>query len=99
MRKNGTWKLKELPGTNFTLDADIVLLATGFLHVSHNGLVKELELKIDETGNVAVENCQTSQPGVFAAGDTVNGASLVVRAIDNGRQAAAAINDWLKHQG
>ena len=50
-------------------------------------------------GNVAVENCQTSEPAVFAAGDTVSGASLVVRAIDSGRQAAAAINNWLKTQG
>ena len=99
VRKNGTWKLKELPGTEFTLQADIVLLAMGFLHVSHNGLVKELDLKLDESGNVATENCQTSEPSVFAAGDTISGASLVVRAIDSGRQAAAAINNWLKKQG
>ena len=98
-RKNGTWKLKELPGTDFTLDADIVLLAMGFLYVSHNGLVKELDLKLDESGNVAAEKCQTSQPKVFAAGDTTSGASLVVRAIDSGRQAAVAIDDWLKKQG
>jgi len=99
VRKNGTWKLKELPGTDFTLDVDVVLLAMGFLHVSHNGLVKEFDLKLDESGNVAVENCQTSERSVFAAGDTVNGASLVVRAIDSGRQAAAAIDNWLKKQG
>jgi len=98
-QKDGSWKLRELSGTEFTLDADIVLLATGFLHVSHSGLVKEFDLKLNESGNVAVENCQTSQPSVFAAGDTINGASLVVRAIDSGRQAAASINDWLKTQG
>jgi NAD(P)H-dependent glutamate synthase small subunit len=98
-QKNGTWKFKELPGTDFTLDVDMVLLAMGFLHVTHNGLIKELDLKLDQTGNVAVENCQTSQPAVFAAGDTVNGTSLVVRAIDSGRQAAAAIDNWLKKQG
>ena len=98
-QKNGSWKFKELPGTEFTLDADIVLLATGFLHVSHNGLVKEFDLKLDQSGNIAVDNFQTSQPEVFAAGDTASGASLVVRAIDSGRQAAAAINDWLKKQG
>jgi len=98
-QKDGSWKLRELPGTEFTLDADMVLLAMGFLHVTHNGLVKELELKLDETRNVAVENCQTSQPEVFATGDTVNGASLVVRAIDSGRQAATAIDNWLKKQG
>jgi NAD(P)H-dependent glutamate synthase small subunit len=95
-QKDGSWKLRELPGTEFTLDADMVLLAMGFLHVSHNGFVKELGLKLDESGNIAVDNYQTSQPAVFAAGDTVNGASLVVRAIDSGRQAAAAIDNWLK---
>jgi len=98
-QKDGSWKFRELPGTEFTVDADIVLLATGFLHVSHNGLVKEFDLKLNESGNVAVENCQTSEPSVFAAGDTINGASLVVRAIDSGRQAAASIDDWLKTQG
>jgi len=98
LQKDGTWNLRELPGTEFTLDVDMVLLAMGFLHVTHNGLVKELELKLDRMGNVAVENCQTSQPEVFAAGDTVNGASLVVQAIDSGRQAAAAIDNWLKKQ-
>jgi NADPH-dependent glutamate synthase beta subunit-like oxidoreductase len=97
-QKNGTWKLKELPSTEFTLQADIVLLAMGFLHVTHNGLIKELDLKLDQTGNVAVENGQTSQPAVFATGDTINGASLVVRAIDSGRQAAASIDNWLKNQ-
>jgi glutamate synthase (NADPH/NADH) small chain len=96
MRKNGNWKLKELPGTDFIRDADVVLLAMGFLHVTHNGLVKELGLDLDESGNPAVENCQTSEPSVFAAGDTINGASLVVRAINSGREAAAAIDDWLK---
>ena len=97
-QKDGSWKFKELGGTEFTLDADIVLLATGFLHVAHDGLVKKIDLKLDESGNVAVENCQTSEPSVFAAGDTVNGASLVVRAIDSGRQAAASIDNWLKNQ-
>jgi len=97
-QKNGTWKFKESPGTDFILDADLVLLATGFLHVAHDGLVKELGLKLDESGNIAVDNYQTSRPVVFAAGDTVSGASLVVRAIHSGRQAAAAIENWLKEQ-
>jgi NADPH-dependent glutamate synthase beta subunit-like oxidoreductase len=46
---------------------------------------------------VAVKNFQTSQPWVFAAGDTINGASLVVRAIDSGRSAAIAIDRWLRN--
>ena len=87
-----------MSGTEFTIDADIVLLAMGFVHVAHDGLVKGLKLKLDGAGNVGVKKYQTSQPEVFAAGDTVNGASLVVRAIDSGRQVATAIDNWLKKQ-
>jgi NAD(P)H-dependent glutamate synthase small subunit len=90
------WKIKEIPGTEVVLDADIVLLAMGFVHVVHEGLIKELELELNQKGDVAVQNFQTSQPWVFAAGDTINGASLVVRAIDSGRAVAAAIDHWLK---
>ena len=98
VKEEDRWKLKELPGTEFTLDVDIVFLAMGFVHVVHSGLVEELGLELDKSGNLAVENYQTSEPFVFAAGDTVSGASLVVRAIDSGRKAAAAIDDWLKKQ-
>lgn len=96
VKKDDTWGIKELPGTDFTIEADIVLLATGFLHVTHNGLVNKFGLKLDRAGNLAVNDCQTSEPFVFAAGDSVNGASLVVRAIDSGRKAAETINKWLK---
>ena len=95
-KNNGSWKLKELPNTEFTVDTDIVLLAMGFLHVTHSGIVKELGLKLDKSGNIAVENYQSSEPFVFSTGDSVDGASLVVRAIDSGRKAAAAIDSWLK---
>jgi len=95
-KKNGAWQLNERPGSDFTLDADLVLLALGFLHVSHNGLVKELGLQVDSPGNLAVNNYQTSEPGVFAAGDAVSGAALVVRAINSAREGAAAVNDWLQ---
>jgi glutamate synthase (NADPH/NADH) small chain len=97
-RKDGSWVIKELPDTDFTLDADIVLLAMGFLHLNHNGLVKELGLKLQSSGNLAVENYQTSEKWVFAAGDSINGASLVVRAVESGRAAAQAIDNWLKRQ-
>jgi glutamate synthase (NADPH/NADH) small chain len=53
-------------------------------------------LKLDDRGNVAVNNYQTSNPWVFAAGDTVHGPSLVVTAIDTGRKTAAAIDQWLR---
>jgi glutamate synthase (NADPH/NADH) small chain len=98
INQNGKWKLKELSGTDFTLKADLVLLAMGFLHVTHTGLVEELGVKLDELGNIAVNNYQTSDSRVFSAGDTVSGASLVVRAIDSGRKAAVAVDSWLKGQ-
>ena len=90
------WQIKELPGTEFVIKTDLVLLAMGFVHVTHTGLVEKLGLSLDDRGNVLVNNCQTSVPWVFAAGDTVSGASLVVRAIASGRQAAAAIDRWLR---
>jgi glutamate synthase (NADPH/NADH) small chain len=93
---DGNWKVKELAGTEFAVEADLVLLALGFLHVAHGGLVKDLGLQLDAKGNVMAADCQTSEPWVFAAGDTVSGASLVVRAIDSGRQAAAAMDRWLR---
>ena len=95
IKDNGNWKIRELPDTDFVLDVDLVILATGFVHVVHEGLIKDTQLKLDQRGNVAVSDCQTSDPQVFAAGDTVSGPSLVVHAIDSGRQAAAAIDRWL----
>jgi glutamate synthase (NADPH/NADH) small chain len=97
-KQNGSWKLNELPGTDFTLKADLVILAMGFLHVAHNGLIKDLSLKLDDLGNVFVDNYQTNEAGIFAVGDTVNGASLVVRAINSGREAAEAIDNWIKEK-
>ena len=75
---------------------DLVIIAMGYLHVVHEGLVRDLYLKLDDSGNVLIENYLTSQPGVFAAGDTITGASLVVNAIDSGRKAAKAIDEYLK---
>jgi NAD(P)H-dependent glutamate synthase small subunit len=90
------WQTRELPGTEFVLKADLVLLAMGFVHVVHAGLVENLGLRLDDRGNILVNNYQTSAPWVFAAGDTITGASLVVRAIASGRQAAAAMDRWLR---
>ena len=90
------WEMKEIPGTEFVLPADLVLIAMGFLHVVRSGLVEELGVKIDSRGNVAVDNWMSSVPGVFAAGDTVRGASLVVHAINQGRIMAAAVDKWLR---
>ena len=95
-KRGDQWKIKELPNTDFTLGADLVLLALGFVHVTHGGLVRDLDLQLDAQGNVMVRDYQTSEPWVFAAGDTVSGASLVVRAINSGREAAAAMDRWLR---
>lgn len=89
------WEMREKPGTDFTVPADLVLLAMGFLHVEHEGLVQQFGLQLDQRGNVVVKRWMTSVPGVFAAGDTVKGASLVVHAINQGREAARAIHEWL----
>lgn len=93
---NGQWKFTEVPGSEFTLEADLVLLALGFVHVEHGPLTSDLGLKLDDRGNIAVTNCQTSNPKVFAAGDAVSGASLVVRAIGSGRIAADAVDQYLR---
>ncbi len=98
-RKNGNWKMTEVAGSDFEIKTDLVLLALGFVHVEHDGLVHDLDLKLDSRGNVLADNYQTNQPWVFAAGDTVIGASLVVRAINAGREAAEAIDKWLREKG
>jgi len=92
----GNWKIKELAGTEFILKADVVILALGFMHLVHKPLVNDLGLKLDDKGNVLVNNYQTSQSWVFAAGDAINGASLVVSAIDSGRKAAYVVDRGLK---
>ena len=81
VKKDKGWEIKELPGTEFVIKTDLVIVATGFLHVVHEGLIKELGLKLDQRGNILVNNYQTSEPAIFAAGDTVTGASLVAHAI------------------
>ena len=92
----GQWRMSDVPGSEFAMEVDLVLLAMGFLHVAHEGMVSHFGLELDERGNVKVQDHQTSEEGVFAAGDTVEGASLVVRAISSGRNAAAAIDAWLR---
>lgn len=92
---SGSWKMTEKPGSEFEVKADLVLLAMGFVHPAHGGLVEELQLKKDPRGNIATDNSMTSETGVFAAGDSASGASLVVRAIASGRDTAQAIDKWL----
>jgi len=94
---NGKQSFKEIPNSEFNLDVDLVLLATGFVHVEHNKLLKDLDLKFDDRNNISInKNYMTSVDGVFTAGDSQTGASLIVRAIYHGRQAAKAIDEYLK---
>jgi len=87
---------KEIPGSEFTIDADLVLLAMGFVHAEHGPLVSDLGLAVDARGNLAADaEFMTSAAGVFAAGDCATGASLVVRAISQGRSTAAAVDRYL----
>jgi len=89
--------MNEIPDTEFTLDIDMVLVAAGFLHVEHSRLVKDFGLALDGRGNISIDaTMATSVPGVFAAGDAVSGASLVVKAIDQGRRAAGFVNRYLQ---
>ena len=84
---------KQMPGTEFELDADLVLLAMGFTGPVRPGLVEQLGVEVNVRGNVATDdNYQTSVPNVFAAGDLRRGQSLVVWAIAEGRKAARAID-------
>jgi len=94
--QSGKPKFREIPGSDFELDADLVLLSLGFLHIEHGPLVEGLKLGTDGAGNLVVHpGCQTSVPGIFAAGDCVMGASLVVRAILQGRESAIAVDRYL----
>jgi glutamate synthase (NADPH/NADH) small chain len=92
----GRWNMKEVPGSEFTLDCDLCLLAMGFVGPEKPGAIQELGLKLDARGNVQVdETYMSSVPGVFAAGDMRRGQSLVVWAISEGRQAARGVDQFL----
>jgi len=94
--KDGKPLIAEKPGSGFELDAELVLIAMGFVHPVHAGLVADLGCGLDERGNIRIDgNSMTSVKGVFSAGDSSRGASLVVYAIQDGRVAARAINDYL----
>ena len=93
---NGAWKMNEKAGSEKVIDVDLVFLSMGFVHCMHEGLVEELGVDLDQRGNLKVAaNYQTSIDKVFAAGDAHNGASLVVTAIQKGREAADNVNKFL----
>lgn len=90
-------KFKPVPGTEFEIEADLVLLAMGFVHPVHEGMLKSLDVALDQRGNVSADTLGylTSVPKVFAAGDMRRGQSLVVWAIREGRQCAHAVDKFL----
>ncbi len=98
--ENGAMAMKEVPGTEFTIPAELVLLAMGYVHPVHAGLLDALAVEKDARGNVKAatdgKGCYaTSVPRVFAAGDMRRGQSLVVWAIREGRQCAREVDAFL----
>lgn len=96
-RKDETGKhaFVEKSATETVIPCDLALLAMGFLHPAHEGLLSDLRVGLDERGNVKCENFETSVPGIFAAGDMRRGQSLVVWAISEGREAARSVDEYL----
>ena len=94
--QNGRLDIKPIPGSDFTLDADLVLLAMGFLGPERGGMLEALGVRMTDRGNVwRDENWMTSVPGVFTAGDMQRGQSLIVWAIAEGRSAARGVDQFL----
>lgn len=92
----GRPELKKIDGSEFDLDVDLVLLAMGFEHVEHNPIITKGEIALNNRGNIAVDShYMTNVKGIFAAGDANVGASLVVHAINYGRNAANGIHGYL----
>ena len=96
VHKAGRLDFTPIPGSEFTLDVDLVLLAMGFLGPERPGMLTDLGVKLTERGNVWRDlNWMTSVPGVFACGDMQRGESLIVWAIAEGRSAARGVDQYL----
>ena len=93
-------KMKPIPKTEFSLKADLILLAMGFVHPIHEGLIEHSKTELDERGNVKAntEDYKTSAGKIFTAGDMRRGQSLVVWAIREGRQCASSVDHFLTGQ-
>ncbi len=101
--ETGRWQMSEVAGSEFALAADIVTLAMGFLHPVHEGMLQEIDIALDDRGNVKGSTegdkaYHTSINNVFSAGDMRRGQSLVVWAIREGRQCARAVDEYLMGQ-
>jgi len=97
--KSGRINLVEKPESVFTIKADLILLAMGFMHPQKEGLIESLKIDLDNRGNVSTEsNMMSSKAKIFACGDMHHGQSLVVTAIASGRECARNIDLWLMGQ-
>jgi len=99
INNNGKWDMKEIKGSEYEIKADLVLLAMGFTHPVHDKLLKDLKVDLDERGNIKTDKLgygKTSITGVFAAGDAVRGASLVVWAFAHAKNVSLTIDEYLK---
>ncbi len=96
-QKEGDWEMSPVPGSNFTIPADLVLIAAGFSKPRFEGLLDTLGVELDQQGNVSADTAdyRTSIAAVFAAGDMRRGQSLVVSAIHDGRQCARTVDAFL----
>ncbi len=93
---SGRRKMEEVPGSEFEIECELVLLALGFLHPQQEGLLADLGVELDARGNVKSDgHYASSRPGVFACGDMRRGQSLIVWAIAEGREAASSVDRFL----
>ena len=96
VREGGRLEFRPIPGSEFTLEVELVLLAKGFLDPERPGMLTDLGVTLTERGNVLRDaNWMTSVPGVFACGDMQRGKSLIVWAIAEGRSAARGVDLYL----
>ena len=93
--ESGRYSFREVPGTEQELPCELALIAAGFLHPQHEGMLEKLGLKLTDRGNVSDNRYQTSLAKVFVAGDMRRGQALVVWAISEGREAAKAVDCYL----
>lgn len=93
--ENGKYGFIEIDNSHQWLEADYVFIAAGFLYTNPNGMVQDMNLTLDDRGNILTNKYQTSTPNIFAAGDMRRGQSLVVWAIAEGREAAVEVDKFL----
>ena len=95
-KNSGHYVMKEVPSSEFEIEADLAIIAVGFLHPEHKGFIEDINIKLDKRGNIKTDsNYMSSKPGIFSAGDAHSGQSLIVKAVSEGRKAAHYIDLYL----